>query len=145
MTITTPPQEPAFTDAQLQQIQGFGIGGFRKDHPETLFVRVGSAAGGKRLLAWLAPQVANAWEVQTFNGLFKEIRGRTGDEPLAVVWTGLLISAPGPAAPGAPTPALTAPPPYTFGAGMAARAAPIGDVQPQDAPSQWLAPFQPGA
>jgi Dyp-type peroxidase family len=146
MTIVpTQPQTPAFTDAQLQQIQGFGIAGFRKDHQETLFVRVGSATGGKQLVAWLAPQVANAWEVGTFNALFKEVRDRTGDEPLAVVWTGLLVSATGLSALGVPTTDLTAPSADAFSAGMAARAAAIGDVQPQDVPSQWLAPFQPGA
>ena len=148
MTVVTPPSAPptpAFTDAQLQQIQGFGIAGFRKDHQETLFVRIGSSTGGQQLLMWLAPQVANAWEVGTFNELFKEVLARTGDEPLTVVWTALLISAAGLSALGVTTSDLTAPSADAFAAGMAARAAQIGDVQPQDAPTQWLAPFQPGA
>src|ERR1019366_9221983 len=78
---TPAPAGPPFTDAQLQQIQGFGIAGFRKDHQETLFVRIASPAGGKQLLTLLAPQIACAWEVGTFNALFKEVLGRTGDEP----------------------------------------------------------------
>jgi Dyp-type peroxidase family len=148
MTIVTPPPAPAgppFTDAQLQQIQGFGIAGFRKDHQETLFVRIASPAGGKQLLTLLAPQIACAWEVGTFNALFKEVLGRTGDEPLAAVWTALLISATGLSALGVTTSDLTTPSADAFAAGMAARAAEIGDTQPQDAPTQWLAPFQTGA
>ena len=39
---------PAFTDAQLHNIQGLGIAGFRKDHQELIFVRLGDVAGARR-------------------------------------------------------------------------------------------------
>ncbi len=144
--VPTPTTAPAFTDAELDQIQGFGIAGFRKDHQETLFVRIGAPTGGQQLLGWLQPQIATASEVGAFNMLFKEVRARLNREPpLAAVWTAVMVSAAGLRALGVPTADLTASGADAFGAGMPARSSNIGDTQPTDVPTQWLTPFQPGA
>ncbi|HUY24495.1 MAG TPA: Dyp-type peroxidase [Candidatus Saccharimonadales bacterium] len=136
-----------FTPENLQDIQGFGIAGFNKDWQESIFIKLPSATVGKEFLAWLQPQVANAWEVGTFNELFAEIRERTGREPLRATWTAVMISAAGYVALGVTTDDLPAGQSATaFNAGMAARSAQIGDTQQAgDAPSGWLAPFQQSA
>lgn len=136
-----------FTDTALRDIQGLGIAGFNKDHQELIFVRFGDQAGGRHLLSWLQPLTASAWEVGTFNELFREIRTRTGgDEPLAATWLGLLISAAGYQTLGVATSGLPAGTAATaFADGMAARAQAIGDTDPADIPTSWLAPFRPGA
>lgn len=138
---------PAFSIEELQDIQGFGIAGFNKDRQEAIFLRVNSPAAGQQFLAWLAPQVANALEVGTFNRLFSEIAARTGKEPsVKATWTAVMISAAGFQALGVPITDLPAGNSTTaFSPGMAARAAEIGDVLEGDAPQNWLPPFQPGA
>lgn len=136
----------AFTDQQLQDIQGFGLGGFRKDSQESLFIKIGTPDGGKTFLRWLTPHVANAWEVDRFNRVFSEVRRRTGDESVKATWTGVMISAAGYAALGVPLADLpTGESNSAFAAGMANRSTQIGDVQPGDVPASWLAPFQPNA
>lgn len=135
-----------FSDQQLRDIQGFGIAGFRKDHQELLFVRFGDAAGGRRLLGWLQPQTASAWEVERFNEVFSEVRARTQAETLSATWVGVLISAAGYEALGVAISALPAGEGINaFRAGMAARSQQIGDTGSLDAPGGWLAPFRPGA
>ena len=135
----------AFTSEQLEDIQGFGIAGFNKDHQELLFVRVGDPVGGRRLLSWLQSRTASAWEVGTFNQLFKEIKGRTNNEPLAVTWIAVLISAAGYQALGISTSGLPAGDgTAAFNGGMASRAPNIGDTGPLDVPTSWLTPFRPG-
>jgi Dyp-type peroxidase family len=135
----------AFTDQQLQEIQGFGIAGFSKDHQETLFIHLGGATEGKKLLAWLAPQVANAWETGTFNQVFSEVRHRTGLESIEATWVALMISASGYGVLGVPTSDL---PPgegtTAFSQGMSSRSSQIGDTRPGDEPTGWLPEFQPG-
>jgi len=135
---------PAFTDDQLKSIQGFGIAGFKKDNQETLFVKIGGADGGKRLLSWLRPQVSSAWEVGRFNEVFSEIRLRTGQEVLSATWLGVMISAAGYAALSAP---MTGLPPgegvNAFTTGMSGRKEQIGDTRPGDAPEGWETPFRP--
>lgn len=136
---------PTFTDTALREIQGFGVAGFNKDHQEVLFVRFGSQTSGRRLLAWLQPLTASAWEVGTFNALFKDIKARTGTEPLSTTWVGVLISAAGYQALGVATTGLPSEPGVAaFTAGMAARATTIGDTSAEDAPTSWLTPFRPG-
>lgn len=137
----------AFTDQELQDIQGFGVAGFSKDSQETLFIKVNTPTGGKALLTWLSPQVANAWEVGNFNAIFSEVRRRTGgQEPLKATWTAVMISSAGFAALGVPTSDLPAGDSATaFGAGMGSRSTQIGDIEPGDAPQGWLAPFRPNA
>jgi Dyp-type peroxidase family len=146
---TTPPPaapQPTFTLAELAQIQGFGIAGFNKDHQESLFVRIGSATGGQQLLTWLAPRIANAWEVGTFNSVFSEVRARTGSELLKATWTALLISAKGYEALGVDLSTLpSGESSNAFVEGMAARPSAIGDTQPLDTPTNWLPPFREGA
>ena len=95
-------------------------------------------------MAWVAPQIANAWETSTFNALFDEIKARTQTEPLEATWTACMISAAGLGAIGIDTTDLPAADGSTaFKAGMAGRATQIGDAGP-NAPTAWLAPFQPG-
>jgi Dyp-type peroxidase family len=133
----------ALTDDQLHNIQGFGLGGYRKDHQELLFIRFGDQAGARRLLASLQPRVASAWEVTTFNRLFSEIRRRTGREVIEATWIGAMVSAAGFQALGVPLTDLPAGEGATaFTAGMAARANNVGDTRAADAPASWLAPFR---
>lgn len=136
----------AFTTQQEQDIQGFGIAGFRKDHQEVLFVRLGDPTGGRRLLGWLQPRTASAWEVGNFNSVFSEVRARTYQETLCATWLGVLISAAGYQALGVATSGL-APGVGTdaFNAGMANRSTQIGDTGPLDIPAAWLESFRPGA
>ncbi len=135
---------PAFTDSQLQDIQGFGIAGFRKDHQELLCVQFGDPAAARRLLAWLLPLTASAWEVGMFNRVFSQVRARTGAEALSAIWTAVLISSAGFKALGVATSGLPAGEgTNAFIAGMANRSAQIGDTGP-DAPATWLPPFRSG-
>lgn len=137
---------PTFTDTALHDIQGFGIAGFNKDHQEVMFIRVADQAGGRQLLGWLEPLTASAWEVGTFNRLFSEVRARTGSEPLAATWVGVLISALGYQALGVATSGLPAGTGTTaFTTGMAGRSQAIGDTGSIDAPTSWLPPFRSGA
>lgn len=136
----------AFTTEQLQDIQGFSIAGFRKDHQEIIFVRFADATSGRQLLSWAQTRASSAWEVGTFNQVFSEVRSRTGDETLCATWLGVLISAGGYQALGVSTSGLPAcEGTNAFNAGMANRSAQIGDTGNLDAPAQWLAPFRPGA
>jgi Dyp-type peroxidase family len=137
---------PAFTDAQLEDIQGFGLAGFSKDRQEIVAVRINSVAGGQQLFSWLATQAADAFAVSHFNTAFSEVARRTGVESLKATWTAVMVSAAGLTALGIPVTDLpTSDGATAFLAGMAARAAEIGDEQTTDQPAQWLAPFQPGA
>src|SRR5258708_3090527 len=136
----------AFTDAQLQDIQGFGIAGFRKDTQESLFVRINTRDGGKTLIPWLVPQIANAWEVGEFNEVFSEVRRRIGREPLKATWTAAMVSAAGFNALGVTLGDLPAGDgTLAFEAGMAARAVQIADTQAADLPQRCRLPFRPDA
>ncbi len=133
-----------FTTEQLRDIQGLGLAGFKKDHQELLFIRFGNATGGRQLLDWLAPRAANAWEVDTFNQVFSEIRHRVGEGSVKATWIGVLISNLGYQALGVATSALPATTgTAAFTAGMANRSLQIGDTDPLDSPANWLTPFQP--
>ena len=135
-----------FTETQLQDIQGFGIAGFSKDHQETLFVRFPSSAAGRALVTWLQPRTATAWEVGQFNAVFSEISARSGIESICATWIATLISSEGYGVLGVATSGLpTSEGANAFNAGMANRSAQIGDTDPKDQPTGWLAPFQPGA
>lgn len=135
---------PAFTDLQLQDIQGFGIAGFRKDVQELFFVQFGDPAGARRLLGCLESRTASAWEVHMFNEVFSEVRSRTGAETLSATWSAVLISAAGFKALGVATTGLPAGEGTSaFNAGMASRSAQIGDTG-EDASASWLAPFRDG-
>ena len=137
---------PAFTDQELQDIQGFGISGFSKDHQELVAVRLNSAAGGRQLLSWLQSQVADAYTVNHFNLAFSASKARRGEGDLKSTWTAAMISATGYAVLGVPVTDLPAGDGTTaFTSGMAARSTQIGDVQPADLPNTWLAPFRPDA
>jgi Dyp-type peroxidase family len=136
------------TDQELKDIQGIAVGRFRKDHQDLLFVRFGSnAASSRRLLAEIAPRIANAWEVRVFNNLFSEVRRRAHvDNIVRSTWTAVGLSATGFQKLGVNLQELaTLPGADAFSAGMAARSASqIGD-SPADGPSNWLDAFRPGA
>jgi len=136
----------AFTQDQLNNIQGIGLVGFRKDHQQFIFVTFPDQASGTALIAKLADRVASAWEVGTFNALFSEIRQRYGKEGvIEATWIGLAISGAGfqtlgvnldtelPAGEGT----------NAFKQGMAARSLVIGDTHAKDAPVQWKIEFRP--
>ncbi len=135
---------PPFTDTELRNIQGFGLAGFRKDQQEVLFIRFGDQAGGRALLGWLCPQVANAFEVGGFNRVFSEIRARTGrEDTVEATWTAVMVGAAGLDVLGAaPAGAPSTEGSVAFAAGMAARATKTGDTRPTDAPAGWLPAFR---
>lgn len=133
----------AFSNDQLHNIQGFGIAGFRKDYQELLFLAFEDPGGLTKFLTWANPRTASAWEVGRFNEVFSEVRARTGAEVLKATWMATMVSAAGLRLLGAA--AATLPPgegATAFAAGMAARAANIGDTRPGDAPGQWRTPFR---
>jgi Dyp-type peroxidase family len=112
-----------------------------------VFVHFSNVANARNLLAWLQPRVANAYEVKGFNDIFREIRQRTdGEEPLKATWIAAMISAAGLNALGQELTDLPAGDSGTaFTAGMAGRAAQIGDTGSADAPAGWKEPFRPGS
>src|ERR1700736_2241681 len=135
----------AFTQDQLKNIQGAGIAGFKKDQQEFLFLRFGSEAAARSLLRQVAPRIASAWEVKTFNDVFSEIRRRRNQEDtVEATWVGLAISSAGyQKLQGNLENELAGPDDSAFKAGMAARASAIGDTRAKDAPTQWQSPFCP--
>jgi hypothetical protein len=135
------------SDSDLQDIQGVALGRFRKDQQDLIFLRFGPAAGAQRLLAKLAPRIANAWEVQRFNQFFSEIKARTSNEgTIESTWIALGISANGYTKLGVALQELgTSEGANAFRSGMAARSAQqIGDPA-TDGPATWLDAFKPGA
>lgn len=130
-------------------MQGIAVARFRKDHQELLFLRFASAEGARRLLAALAPRVANLWEVRRFNELFSEIRER-GHPPregvIEATWLGLGLSASGYRKLEVSFEGLgESVSAQAFQDGMATRSTTnIGD-RPEDQPEQWLEPFRPEA
>src|SRR2546421_19687 len=136
----------AFTQDQLNNIQGVGLVGFRKDFQQFVFVTFPDKASGVGLIVMLADRVASSWEVNMFNSLFSEIKKRYGKERVVeATWMGLALSSSGfqklgvnldtelPAADGT----------IAFKQGMAARSGVIGDTRPKDAPGQWKLEFRP--
>jgi hypothetical protein len=123
----------AFAQDQLKNIQGAGIAGFKKDQQEFLFLRFGSEAGGRSLLQQLAPRIASAWEVKTFNAVFSEIRRRRNQEDtVEAIWIGLAISSAGYQTLQVNLDTeLTGADDAAFKQGMAARASVIGDTRPR--------------
>lgn len=100
------------------------------------------AASARACLLDLIPQLANGFEVWTFNGLFKHIHARGGDTAMVQAgWANLWLSRSG-------LETLEAPGlddlPDDFREGMAGRADQLGDVN-RSAPTQWKQPFTDGA
>jgi Dyp-type peroxidase family len=128
-------------------VQGIGLAGFRKAHQHLMFVQFGPGDAGKRLIARLAPLIANDTEVSRFNQVFSEIRRRRGtshsaQRAIQATWIGFAISAAGYQSLGIdPTAADTGLPPGdgrdAFLAGMVARSNAIGDSGPDD-PGTWV-------
>lgn len=128
--VVEPPPFPA------DDVQGFGLAGFRKDHQRLLAVRFGSQAAGQKIVARLADEAATHNEVASFNRLFAEVRARRqrededdNGEVLSALWTAGLLSAVGLRTLGV-DPTAGAPAgegPAAFVAGMAARAEQLAD------------------
>lgn len=136
-----------FTDDQQRNIQGLGIAGYRKDLQHLIFIRFSDAEGARKLLRWLHPHTANAWEVRRFNEVFSEMRRRRhgNDPPIQATWMGVLLSARGYRALGVDLSPLQVAGAEAFTAGMAQRAGQIGDTRPKDAPNGWVEAFRPEA
>jgi Dyp-type peroxidase family len=128
-------------------VQGFGLAGFRKDHQELLFVRFGSEKGARKLLGHLQPDVASHREVAEFNTLFSEIRRRDNrEDAVEANWMALALSARGLETLGVDLAGLLdGEGKDAFAAGMANRAEQIGDVRDGDLPSGWEKAFRPSA
>ena len=142
------PETPVSTEPNLDNIQGVGLAGFRKDHQELLFVRFSGAKKARRLLAHLVPTVARHSEVKIFNELFSEIRGRGGEAEDAgtvqATWLALALSAAGLAELEVDLAGLPeGEGKDAFAAGMASRSAQIGDTREADAPTGWEHAFRP--
>jgi Dyp-type peroxidase family len=141
------PEAPVSTEANVDNIQGVGLAGFRKDHQELLFVRFGDAKGGRKLLGHLQPDVSSQREVAEFNALFSEIRRRDEKEDVVeATWTAVALSARGLEVLGADLGGLPEGEGRTaFGEGMAKRPEAIGDTRAGDRPEGWEKAFRPGA
>lgn len=137
---------PPIPDSDLQNIQGLGLGGYRKDQQHLLFVRFGDPQAARRLLNELSEQVASASEVRAFNQQFSEIKHRGGDEVIEATWLGLGISSHGYQKLGVDLTELGSSEGSTaFQQGMASRSEQIGDKEANDAPAGWLDAFKPDA
>jgi Dyp-type peroxidase family len=137
----------AIDEGAAKNIQGIGIAGFRKDRQQLIAVRIEDTKKARGLLRELAHRTANAWEVKRCNELFSEIRqrGREDERAVKATWIGTLVAASGLTKLGVNLAELPAGEGFdAFKAGMAARAAEIGDTRPTDAPDQWLEEFRTG-
>jgi Dyp-type peroxidase family len=124
---------------ELKDIQG-GLIGFNKDHQQYHYLTFADGPSGKALVAELVPQLANGFEVLSFNAAYGDNLRRGGDpEALQSTWVNLWLTRDGLGVLAAS--GLEAMP-EEFRAGMAAR--PIGDVG-ASAPDRWVAPFTGGA
>lgn len=136
-----PPPAPNAAEHDLQDIQGNMVG-FNKDHQRLVFIGFPDAVSGKAFLSAITPDIATVSEVRRFNALYKEMRGRGGEEgTVEATWMNIALSAAALTVIGAPG-ADTLPAEFTQG--MAAQAQPLGDVD-ASAPVAWLPPFNPGA
>ena len=131
--------QPHAAALDLNDIQGNILAGFNKDFASFIAVQFPTAAAGRAWLAELAPQIAPAAEVSAFNAAFKAVTARTGSAhaALAATWLNVAFTYPGLNALAVDAGALSQFAPE-FRAGMAARAALLGDVG-KSAPSQWPA------
>jgi Dyp-type peroxidase family len=137
---------PPIPDSDLQNIQGLGLGGYRKDQQHLLFVRFGDPQAARRLLAGLSVQIASAWGVNAFNQLFAEIKQRSGEDVIEATWLGLGISGHGYQKLGVDLTELgSSEGANAFQQGMANRSEQIGDTEANDAPAGWLDAFKPEA
>jgi Dyp-type peroxidase family len=140
------PENTVSTEPDLDNIQGVGLAGFRKDHQELLFVRFGDAKGARKLLGHLQPDVSSQREVGEFNALFSEIRRRDEKEDVVeATWTAVALSARGLEVLGADLGGLPEGEGRTaFTEGMAKRSEEVGDTRPGDQPDGWEKAFRPG-
>ena len=138
----------AFSEEDEQNIQGIGLGRFRKDHQEVLFIRFGTGEGARALIGKLAPRVANLWEVKRFNEIFKEISERPAaggrEGVVEATWLGVGISARGYRTLGVDLEELgNSTGAEAFKEGMAKRSGEQIADRPEDQPEEWLEPFKP--
>jgi Dyp-type peroxidase family len=139
-TVTT--TVPAFSGADKADIQG-NVVGFKNDHQRLIFINFPDAASGKAFLRGVAPEIASANDLLAINWAYKWVFGRGPRDPLMLQSSSvnIALSSTGLQVIGAPDLQAF---PVDFSAGMAARAADIGDVE-SSAPAGWLAPFAGGA
>jgi Dyp-type peroxidase family len=128
----------ADTRLATAEIQG-NLAGFNKDLQRFLFLSFSDGASAKAFVAELAPEIASARDVRSFNALYKAIRKRRGHaaDILKAAWTNIAFTFEGLNLLGAPDCANF---PEDFRAGMSARAELIGD-RDDSAPEGWVPPF----
>jgi len=79
----------------VEEIQGDGLAGFRKDHGIYLFLLIGNVGQARRWLAWLTPQIATLRKVHRFNQLFRTMRQRSGEPAIDQTWINICFTASG--------------------------------------------------
>ena len=138
MTDTTAQQPTPERALDPRNVQG-DLVGFNKDNQCLVFIGFADQASGRAFLADLGPNISSAWEVRTFNQLYKQVRSRRGGDKgiIEASWTNIAVTFSGLQILGAPQTELL---PGEFRDGMAARAGELGDAD-QSAPANWVAPF----
>jgi Dyp-type peroxidase family len=86
--------EPVFDEPARDQIQGNIIPGFRKDHQQFLFFKLGRKADAKRWLRGIAPQITPMDDALAFVRSYRALRDRLGskDAPLKATWINIAFS-----------------------------------------------------
>lgn len=135
------PQPVPGAHVDLKDVQG-NLVGFNKDHQRLVFLNFPNPASARAFLQAIAPDIASASEVRSFNALFKEIHRRGGEEgTVEATWLNIAFTASGLTALGAAGMETF---PVEFTQGMAAQAQTLGDTD-ESQPSNWVPPFNPGA
>ena len=113
--------------------------GFNKDHQRLVFARFADSQSGGGFLAALEPNVSSAYDVKSFNALYKEVRARRHGEKgiIKATWTNIAFTFGGLQMLGPPDLGTL---PQDFREGMAAQASTLGDVD-ESAPDGWREPF----
>ena len=134
--------EAVFDDEARDQIQGNIIPGFRKDHQQFLFFKLGRKAMAKRWLKWIAPLITSMDDALAFVRAFRALRDRLGSRqvPLKATWMNIAFSH------GAIASLVSAEDADLFGdqsfrQGMAERSGFLGDPTSRKAPGnnrRWL-------
>ncbi len=87
-------QEPVYSPAQQDDIQGNIIPGFNKDHQHFLFFKIEDVKACKGFLEWIIPYLASMEEVLAFRRLFRSLKLRVG-EPITMLcstWINIAFS-----------------------------------------------------
>ena len=134
---------PTSTDKiqdNLAKIQGNIIGGFNKDYQTFLFLKFNDPNKGRKWIGQIVTEIATSEEVKAFNDLFKAVRHRSGREGvIKATWTNIAFTHSGLKVLGISNTDLDLFP-EDFKAGLAARAAGVGDTG-NSAPEKWARPL----